>query len=152
MKHYNIRRSLLFAVVYMICLSCQAQPADEIFIKNLDNEERLAVLKGDSTALFTKYWSADMVVNTPANIVGNVEGTKKHVRDGKLDYSVFDRDIEKISLFGDMAIVMGLETLRPQGKSDNVGKTVKRRFTNIWMKQKEGWRMVARQATIIAVL
>jgi hypothetical protein len=46
---------------------------------------------------------------------------------------------------------MGLETLIPRGEAKNAGKTVKRRFTNIWMKQNEVWKMTARQATIISV-
>ena len=142
----------MLAAATISYIASSAQSIDEAFVRNLDNEERLAVLRGDSSSLFTKYWSADMIVNTPANVTGTVEGTKKHVRDGKLDYATFDRDIEKISILENVAIVMGLETLKPQGKSDNVGKTVKRRFTNIWMKQKDGWRLVARQATIIALL
>jgi len=152
MKRNYFFKAPILALACFIHQYSSAQAVDESFIRKLDNEERLAVLRNDSVALFTKYWSPDMIVNTPANIAGTVEGTKKHVRDGKLDYAVFDRDIEKISILDNVAIVMGLETLKPQGKSDNVGKTVKRRFTNIWMKQKGVWRLVARQATIIAVL
>lgn len=152
MKHINFLKLMILSAISISFITSNAQPVDEIFIRNLDNEERLAVLRGDSTLLFTKYWSPDMIVNTPANIAGTIEGTKKHVRDGKLDYAIFDRNIEKISILENVAIVMGLETLKPQGKSDNAGKTVKRRFTNVWMKQKEGWHLVARQATIIEVL
>ncbi len=152
MKSGNSFKVAVLAMASIIYLDSPAQTIDESFVRNLDNEERLAVLKGDSAALFTKYWSPDMIVNTPANIAGTIEGTKKHVRDGMLDYATFDRNIEKISILENVAIVMGLETLKPQGKSDNVGKTVKRRFTNIWMKQNSGWRLLARQATIISVL
>lgn len=129
-----------------------AQQDDEAVVRRLDNLEREAVLRGDTVALFNQFWSSQMVVNTPTNRVGTVEGTKMNVRTGKLDYASFERTVEKITLIENIAIVMGQEVLIPKGKSDNVGKTVTRRFTNIWMKGKNGWHMVARQATIISVM
>lgn len=29
------------------------------------------------------------------------------------------------------------------------GQTVKRRYTNIWMKQSAGWKLVARHASVV---
>ena len=46
---------------------------------------------------------------------------------------------------------MGKEVLVPQGSSQNAGKTITRRFTNIWMKEKDAWKLVARQATIVSI-
>ncbi len=46
---------------------------------------------------------------------------------------------------------MGKEVLIPQGTSENTGKTVTRRFTNIWMKEKNVWKLIARQATILSL-
>lgn len=129
-----------------------AQQNNETEIRNLENLEREAVLKGDTTSLFTKYWSPNMVINTPANRVGTLEGTKIGLRTGKLDYSSFERVIEKITCIENIAIVMGHEILKPKGLNDNVGKIVTRRFTNIWMKEKDEWRIIARQSTIISVL
>jgi hypothetical protein len=43
---------------------------------------------------------------------------------------------------------MGGETVKPKGKAPFPGQTVRRRFTNIWMKR-DGWQLTARQATII---
>ena len=50
-----------------------------------------------------------MVINTPANRVGTIEGTKLGLRTGKLDYSSFERVIEKISFIENIAVVMGHE-------------------------------------------
>ncbi|HAQ20768.1 MAG TPA: hypothetical protein DCR40_16280 [Prolixibacteraceae bacterium] len=139
---------LVFGLTHRVVL---AQPNRESEIRNLENMERQAVLKRDTTLLFNNLWSPEMVVNTPANRVGTVEGTKASVRMGKLDYATFDRFIEKITFTENIAIVMGKEILQPQGLSDHVGKIVTRRFTNVWMITKEGWQMVARHATIINV-
>ena len=92
-----------------------------------------------------------MIVNTPANRVGTVEGTKMQLRTGQLHYASFERHIEKITFNGDLAIVMGEEILKPQGQQMNAGKTVTRRFTNIWRNVSNSWSMIARQATIIKV-
>lgn len=92
-----------------------------------------------------------MVINTPANVVGTVEGTKAIFRAGGLDYLEFDRNIEKIIFNDNVAIVMGMEKIRPQGKQMHAGKVVSRRFTNIWMFSNNNWSIIARQATIIKV-
>jgi len=63
----------------------------------------------------------------------------------------FERITEKVTFTGDIAIAMGNETLQPSGKMPNAGKLVKRRYTNIWMKVKNSWQLVARQSTIISV-
>ena len=128
-----------------------AQDSRESEIRRLENLERESVLKGDSAALFDKIWSPKMVVNTPANIVGTVEGTKAHLRSGDLNYLLFERNIEKITFNGNVAIVMGGETIKPQGKQLNAGKVVTRRFTNVWMFSNNSWSIIARQATIIKV-
>ena len=47
---------------------------------------------------------------------------------------------------------MGHDIVKPQGDMQNAGKTVTRRFTDIWMKDETGWLLTARQATIISVL
>ena len=128
-----------------------AQDQREVEIRRLENLERESVLKGDSTVLFNKIWSPDMVVNTPANVVGTVEGTKALFRSGSLNYLSFERNIEKITFTDNVAIVMGGEIIKPQGQQVNAGKTVSRRFTHVWLYKNNSWSIIARQATIIKV-
>lgn len=127
------------------------QDAREAEITRLENLEREAVMRSDSTMLYDKLWSPGMVINTPANIVGTVDGTKQHLRSGGLAYASFQRVIEKITFHDNVAIVMGHEVIRPQGTQPNAGKTVTRRFTNIWMYRHNTWSIIGRQATIIKV-
>jgi uncharacterized protein DUF4440 len=128
-----------------------AQDARETEIRRMETLERESVLKGDSVALFDKIWSPAMIVNTPANVVGTVEGTKAHFRSGDLNYLSFERNIEKITFNDNVAIVMGGEVIRPQGHQVNAGKTVSRRFTHVWLYKNDRWSLIARQATIIKV-
>ena len=65
--------------------------------------------------------------------------------------SSFELEIEKISFVNGLAVVMGQETLMPTGATLNAGKTITRRFTNVWIKDEEGWKITVRQATIISI-
>jgi len=143
-------------LVSSVCLACianfaLAQDPRETEIRRMENLERESVLKGDTAALFDKIWSPNMIVNTPANIVGTVEGTKAHMRAGDLNYLSFERNIEKITFNDNVAVVMGGEVIKPQGHQVNAGKTVSRRFTHVWLYKNDSWSIIARQATIIKV-
>ncbi len=144
----------IFVLIFFLVLTFQAvlsQDQRDAEIRRLENLEREAVLKGDSLVLFDKLWSPDMVINTPNNVVGTVEGTKALLRSGGLNYLLFERDIEKITFINNLAIVMGQEKVKPQGKQNNAGKLVTRRFTNVWMNTHNSWSIIARQSTIIKV-
>jgi len=62
-----------------------AQDIRDTEIRRLENVEKEAVMRSDSTLLFNTLWSPKMAVNTPANRVGTVEGTKMQLRTGKLN-------------------------------------------------------------------
>lgn len=123
----------------------------EAELRRLENLEREATMRGDSATLFGKIWSNEMVVNTPANRVGTVEGSKMQLRTGNLAYASFVRTIEKVTFNDNIAMVMGEEITKPQGIQQHAGKTVTRRFTNIWKYANNQWFMIGRQATIIKV-
>jgi len=127
------------------------QDSREAEIRRLENLERESVMKSDSVMLFDKIWSPNMVINTPANIVGTVEGTKAHFRAGVLSYASFERTIEKITFNDNVAIVMGSEVIKPRDRQPNAGKIVTRRFTNVWLHKNDLWTLIGRQATIIKV-
>ena len=112
--------------------------------------EATAILKGDTIMLF-KLLSPKIVVHNPENSIVKFDKIIERIRNGKIDYSSFERVIENISFAENIAIVMGKETITPNGVTINAGKTVTRSFTNIWMKYKDSWRLTARQATIISV-
>ncbi|HEY5917951.1 MAG TPA: nuclear transport factor 2 family protein [Chryseolinea sp.] len=147
----QIMHSSTFVFLFIISGSTLAQDPREAEIRLLEQLEREAVMKGDSVSLFDKLWSPNMVINTPANVVGNVQGTKAMFRSGGLNYLSFERNIEKVTFNENIAIVMGSEVIKPQGKQPNAGKTVSRRFTNIWKYSGNSWSIIARQATIIKV-
>ena len=151
-----MKKEFLSALIIMVSFVLtghlmSAQQNKEAEIRSLENKEREAVLKSDSATLYNKLWSPNMIIHTPANRIGTVEGTKMQLRTGKLNYLSFERTIEKVTFNDNLAIVMGEEKIKPQGQQDNAGKLVTRRFTNIWKYDNNSWSIIARQATIIRV-
>jgi ketosteroid isomerase-like protein len=122
----------------------------EARIRALDNEERLAALNLDYPAL-ERLWSEHFLVNAPSNqILPNRNAVLEWFRKGMTTRSSYDRRIEHVRVDGDIAIVMGEETLTPTANAPHAGELVRRRFTNIWKKEGDAWRLWARHANVIA--
>jgi hypothetical protein len=146
----NVIHLALISFCVLTALNSSAQQADEAIITKLENVEREAILKGD-TSMLSELMSTQIVVQNPENSIVDFKKIMSRIKAGKINYSSFERKIDNISFIGNIAIVMGLETIIPQGDTPNAGKTVKRRFTNIWMKENETWKLTVRQATNISV-
>ena len=149
MKKY-VFYALALLIIGSIHSTCFAQENDETEIRNLENAQREAFLKKDTAALF-KLLSPDFVVNAPTNKPTTLAELTKLMRQGNVDMDFFERFIEKITFIQNIAVVMGHDVVHPAGSMPNAGKTVTRRYTNVWMKNENSWQLVARQATIISV-
>jgi len=149
MQHLK-KTTFLFFLLFYGTISL-AQNAEETQIRNLEQREARAILAKDTLTLFNELWAPEFIVNNPANIVVTKQQVIKLLKSGKINYETFERTIEKIAILDHTAIVMGQEEMKPQGVTDNSGKKVIRRFTNVWLKRQGKWKMVARQATIASV-
>jgi hypothetical protein len=128
----------------------QLQHPDEKLIRSLEDLEMAAILKHDTVQL-ANLMSKQILVQNPENAIVVFAQVISRLKKRKINYSTFERSIEKISFINGITVVMGLETIVPQGDAPNTGKTIKRRFTNIWTKEQEEWRLTVRQATIISI-
>ena len=115
-------------------------------IRTLEQAQVDALLRNDIAAM-KRNWATDYVVNNPLNEV--VEASKGRIASGTRSYSSFIREVERVLIHGNTVIVMGQEIVVPSGTAPDAGKTIIRRFTNIWMKRDGKWLMTARQATVI---
>lgn len=145
-----VKISILSAVLLLSIKFSMAQTAVETEIRKLDQLEAQATISGDTITL-KKLWSPGFVVNNPANMVVNVVQIRQMMKEGKIAYTTFSRVIEKVTITGPVAVTMGYEEIEPEKATDNAGKKVTRRYTNVWLREKEGWKIIARQATIIDV-
>jgi hypothetical protein len=140
----------LFLFNLVIFQTSFSQQSDEMVIRSLENKEREAILKKDTVQL-SKLMSKNIVVQNPENVIVGYRKIMDRIRTGKINYSSFERKIESIAFVNDISVVMGLETLVPQGDTQNAGNSVNRRFTNVWAKENGEWKLVARQATIVLI-
>ena len=144
-------RLIYLAVVLAVFVtgSASAQSAKqkaktEQEIIRLDLAHADAVLRGDLATLDT-LWTEDFKVNNPFNQIDRAD----RIRTGAVTYSSFTREPETVLIHGNTIIVMGREIVVPKGNSPDSGKTINRRYTNIWMKRSGKWRLVARHASVI---
>jgi ketosteroid isomerase-like protein len=145
-----MRKTFTTLLLLFIFFYAFSQNATESEIRKLEDAQREAFLKKDTATLY-KIFSPDFVVNAPTNKITTLQDLKVLIRAGNVDMEAFERVTEKVTFTNNIAIAMGNETLRPTGNMPNAGKTVKRRYTNIWMKNNNSWQLVARQSTIISI-
>ena len=149
-KTKAMKKSLLtlFALTSLLFANAQNNKT-EVQIRELEQKEHQAILKGDTAALHI-IWAPTFMVNAPFN---RVTMSSKEVIDlvkaGVIRYSSFTRNIEQVLIKGDVVITMGSETVVPVGDMPKAGQTINRRYTNIWIKERGNWRLVARHANEI---
>jgi hypothetical protein len=137
-----ITTSLLLCV--FICTYSQ-NAAIETEIKGLEQKVVQAILQKDSATL-RKLWAPGFMVNAPTNRVVT-GGQVEMVMAGAISYSSYTKEIEKIFIKGDLVITMGNETVVPAIGNPRAGQTIKRRYTNIWVKENGNWITIARHAS-----
>ncbi|HLP71496.1 MAG TPA: nuclear transport factor 2 family protein [Bacteroidales bacterium] len=149
MKIFMLLPVLLF---YVFGISAQTDTAElrKTIIK-LDLAHAKAIFEGDSAAL-DSLMDDNITVNHPTNRIVN---EKKELLDlisqGVIRYTSFQRFPEKILFFTEMIVVMGRETVVPAPGAPNEGKTLQRRYTNIWMKRDRQWKLTVRHANNVCL-
>ena len=123
-------------------------------VRALDDQERIAALKRDVSAL-ERLWSEEFVVNAPNNqvVVGRRAVLDTFVGAGVINFSKFERQIEFIRADGAYVTIMGLETVTAISDAPTAGltagHTITRRFTNVWKSEAGTWRLFLRHANVI---
>lgn len=77
---------LMLTSIYSLYVVGQSKAATEQTIRNLEQAEVQAILKGDTATLFNKLWAPEFLVNNPANIVVSKRDVAALIRTGKLNY------------------------------------------------------------------
>lgn len=140
-------------IVTLSCILCAnnlfaQQPDIASEIRKLEQMEVEAVLKKDTLTLL-KLWDKDYVVNAPDNKINFAGKTTLDRPVLRRSRTSFTRDVEQIIIKGNTVFSMGSETVVPSDNQSDAQLTVKRRYTNIWMKQDGAWKLVARHANVI---
>lgn len=141
------RKVCLPAFILFLCsLVAAAQDrSEETRIRQLEEQVVQAILRSD-TNLMKQLWAPEFLVNTPRNNIANGRAAVLEIqKTGLINYSSFEKTVEQVLIKGAVAIAMGSEWHTFSGNS----VIIRRRFTNIWMKEGDRWRQVARHASVI---
>lgn len=117
-------------------------------IRALEQLEVKAVLQKDTAMLLT-LWAEDLVVNAPDSKIYFAGKTTLDRPVLQRPRIAFTRDVEQIIIRGNTAFSMGSETVVSPNEKSNSQEVVKRRYTNIWMKQGKTWKLAVRHANAI---
>ncbi|HVE61274.1 MAG TPA: nuclear transport factor 2 family protein [Chitinophagaceae bacterium] len=137
----------LSSLLNVVCICAQTNPSKaEIEIRNLEEKERNAMLNHDTLTL-KKMWVEDFTVNAPFNrVLLSRRELMDMVNKGNIRFSSFTRNIEQVVVKKNIAVTMGSEEVVFTGNVSQAGQTIKRRFTNIWVKQNGVWELTFRHA------
>ena len=151
----RIRILTLAAVLasFLGTLAAASSPAaragtDEANLRALNAAEVSDFMVADAKAL-DGLWAESFVVTNPLNQLVTKSQVLDMVRSGMLRFTSYDRKIEYVRLYGDIAIIAGAETAVWAGRMPMAGKSSNLRFTAVWRRFGAGWREVARHANII---
>jgi hypothetical protein len=144
----------IFLIAFSIStllIYAQDNSKTEAEIRALEQTGAKAILSGDTSTL-KQLWAPEFLVNTPRS---EVTGTRDSIlliqKAGRIDYSTYEKVIERMQFQENIVITMGHETI--VSKNDvpgaKAGQTYKRRFTNIWMMKNGKWQQIARHASVI---
>ena len=112
-------------------------------------ERHLAAFRSGDAAAIDALFSDDFLVNSPRYDVLDKRQLMELVRRGLVNTASFTQNIDNIRRYGDIAIVMGGDTVVFAQPAPNAGQTIRRRFTDIWRIENGRWNFVARHANPI---
>lgn len=143
-------KSIFSAAFFMLIAMCISAQADTAALREkiirLDLAHARAIFKGDAAGL-DSLMDDNITVNHPTNrIVNEKKELLDLIKQGVIRYTSFQRFPEKLLFFNDMIVVMGRELVVPAAGAPNAGKSLQRRYTNIWMKREGVWRLTVRHA------
>lgn len=109
------------------------------------------VLRGDVAAI-DKFIPEDHVVTNQFNQMIDKKTVLERVRGNVIKYKFYEKKMEYLCVYKNTIIMAGIETVVPTDDANrpDAGQTIKRRFTETWVKREKQWRKVARHVSTVA--
>jgi hypothetical protein len=110
--------------------------------------ELTLVLRQDTTAM-KQFYPDDMAVTNPFNQFIDKRKVLERVKSDIIKYTSYQKKADHFHIEGsNMVIVIGSEIVVPTADAAraDAGKTINRRFTEVWMKRGKEWKKVVRHA------
>jgi uncharacterized protein (TIGR02246 family) len=117
-------------------------------IRALEQRQVHAAQAGDRAAL-EQIFSPQFRLINPTGAVTSRDELMQLLAGGSRPYQSAVYVTETLRVFGDVVVSTGLETVVP-ARGAQAGQTVQRRITHVWERGDHDWRLMLRQATIVA--
>jgi ketosteroid isomerase-like protein len=117
-------------------------------IRRLYDREHELLLRRDFDAQ-GRFYPDDFVVTNPFNMFIDKPKVMERLRADIIKYSTYERGYDHFRRYGDTAVMIGSETVvpTPDANRPDAGKTVHRRFTEVWVRRGGTWQKVVRHAS-----
>lgn len=155
-----MRRLTGSALVLLLAAHAALLPAaqttsDAATLRDIEQQQARAAIAGDRAALERYFAPSFMLVNPSGARVTRAELLAVLTAGGTPPYTSATYQTEDVTVRGDMAYTVGLETVvfsaNVQGmQGAQPGQTVQRRITHVWERQGGQWRLVLRHASNVA--
>jgi ketosteroid isomerase-like protein len=156
-----MNQKVLLVLVVLIG-ACQTATAQTVYEPSADDPRIRAVLEASKRrdeamrardiAMVERFMAPDLVVHAPINRVVDRANVLARLAREEIAYDGEGRStVEFVGVRGDLVVVMGEGVLNPIANSPNAGRTIRRRWTDIWRNYEGEWKMIVRQATVISV-
>jgi hypothetical protein len=127
--------------------------SEERAVLETDARQRDAVASVDLAGI-REIAHPNLRVNAPNNRILTREDLVRMVESGEIRNEVFERVPETVTVTGDVAVVMGRETVLPgenseQARMYGAGRRLERRYTNVYLRTDGVWKHLARHANIV---
>lgn len=122
----------------------QPQPAWQAEAIALEKENCRAFV-GHDIGRLDQLWSDDLLVNSPINRIHDKRRVLELLQSGVIAHLTYETDIEVARRDGDILTVMGSETVTNDAQSP----AIRRRYTNVWRREGDAWRLFLRHANVI---
>ncbi|HEY7239757.1 MAG TPA: nuclear transport factor 2 family protein [Burkholderiales bacterium] len=116
-------------------------------IVSAENAANQAFLDRDLARL-DQLFSDELLVNSPINRINDKKKLLELLGSGVIGHVSSTVQHELIRRDGDLVLVMGADTVQ----DSPAAPTLRRRFTNIWRREGDRWRLYIRHANVIADL
>lgn len=146
---------ILLLAVYASLLQAAAPATDATTLRDIEQQQARAAIAGDRAALERFFAPSFVLVNPSGARVTRAELLALLTRGGTPPYTSATYETEEVTVRGDVAYTVGLETVvfsaDVQGmQGAQPGQTVQRRVTHVWERQGGQWRLVLRHASNVA--
>jgi uncharacterized protein (TIGR02246 family) len=142
------QRALIAAALLGIAAACSAAPSTEATIRALEQQQVQAATARDRAAL-EKIFAPEFKIINPSGAVGSREELLNMLAStGPAPYASALYTTDEVRDYGNLVVSIGRDTVVPN-QGAMAGKTVLRRVTQVWQKQKGAWRLTLRHANII---